>query len=568
MGAIPERELDRILDAETFLHVFYWREREHPERVFLRQPTGATWKEYTFAEVANQARRMAAALRELGVVPGDRVGIISKNCAHWIIADLAILMSGCVSVPYYPTLSADSLAELVRASDIRALFVGKLDAWDTQASGVPADLPRIAFPHHPGNSRVLNAESWEAVLARTEPLAQVHQPKATDPFTIIYTSGTTGSPKGVVLSYDSPRQIARHERRVPAYGLFGGAAERLFSYLPLNHIAERFATEIVGIQLGSLISFSESLERFAQNLRDVQPTLFFAVPRIWTKMREGITKKIPERYLSVLLRTPLVGRLLRRQLGALLGLGKAKLVISGAAPLAASTLEWFWRLGVPIREVYGMSETGGGVTLTPVKGAIAGTVGPALPGATIRLADETSEVLIRAPWIMTGYFRDPEKTRELMPDGFIRSGDRGRFDAEGNLVIVGRISEAFKGAKGRYVVPTGIEERFAGEPLIEQVMVTGRGLTQPIALICLTEDGKALPRTELQARLSRLRDRVNAALDNYEKLAALVVMEQSFSVENGALTPTLKLRRHAIDARYEPHYERWGETASIVFAEL
>jgi long-chain acyl-CoA synthetase len=565
-GRLDSREIERILSADSFLAIFYHRESAHPERVYLRQPFGKTWKQFTWGQVGEEARRIASALRAKGVGPGDRVGLISKNCAHWIIADLAILMCGAVSVPYYPTLSADSLREVITMSDLKALFVGKLDAWDAQAPGVPPALPMIAFPHYEGNSRVTGAEEWAALVDAHPPMSAPHVPKPSEPFTIIFTSGTTGSPKGVVLTYESPRQIVLNEGREPTYGVLEGAAERILSYLPLNHIAERFGTEVVSITAGSVVSFSESLERFAQNLRDVEPTLFFAVPRIWTKFREGITAKIPEKRLALLLRVPILGGLLRQKLLGALGLGKARLVLSGAAPLAASTFEWFARLGLPIREVYGMSETGGGVTLTALDAPRPGSVGRPLPGATIRLDEETGEVLIGAPWNMTGYFRDEAKTREVMHDGFVHSGDRGRFDDQGNLVIVGRIAEAFKGEKGRYVVPTSVEEHFAGHRLVDQVMVTGRGLPQPLALVCLTEEGQKTPRDELVVPLARLVVELNDVLDTHERLAALVVMKTPFSPDNGLLTPTLKLRRHVVDDRYQHHYESWTAKGPVVFA--
>jgi long-subunit acyl-CoA synthetase (AMP-forming) len=562
---IDPHTVERVLSAGSFLDVFYFRERERATDVFLRQPSGGLWREYTFAQVGDQARRMAAALEGLGVRPGDRVGIISKNCAHWIIADLAILMTGAISVPFYPTLSASSLSEVIRVSGIRVLFAGKLDAWDTQAPGVPDGITRIAFPPYLGNARVTGALEWTTLVETHEPLADAHRPAASEPFTIIYTSGTTGSPKGVVLTYESPRHIVSNEHAAPTFGLFQGSAAQLFSYLPLNHIAERFATEITGILMGSVVSFSESIDRFAHDLRAVQPTLFFAVPRIWTKMREAITAKIPERRLSLLLRVPVLGKLLARALRKAIGLGRAELVISSAAPLPADTLAWFWRLGVPIREVYGMSEVGGGVTVTDADRPCPGTVGKPIPGATIRIDDDTGEVLIRAPWMMTEYFQDAEKTREIMRDGFVHSGDKGRFDGDGNLVITGRITEAFKGAKGRYVLPTGIEARFAGVPGIDQVMVTGRGLPQPLALVCLTADASAKPRGQLEQSLRAAMTAVNPGLDTHERLAGIVVVP-AFTVEDGLLTPTLKLRRHAIDARYESRYQGWEAAGGVVFA--
>jgi long-subunit acyl-CoA synthetase (AMP-forming) len=561
-GQNASSAIDLGRDEDTFLEVFYRREQAHPERVFLRQPFGGVFRELTYAQAGQEARRLAAALRALGHAPGDRVGILSKNCYHWILADLAILMCGCVSVPYYPTLNPEALREVVELSQLKSLFVGKLDSWDDRAPVLSPALLKIAFPHYPGNARVEGCLKWETLRDSHAPLHRAHRPDKDEAFTIIFTSGTTGAPKGVVLPYESPRQVAMQERREPVYEIFQGAAQRLFSYLPLNHIAERFAAEIAAILAGGSISFGESIETFAENLRDVQPTLFFAVPRIWTKMQDGVLARVNATLLARLLRVPFLGTWLKKKLRTLLGLGSARVVVSGAAPLARATLDWFSALGIQIQEVYGMSEAGGGVTFNARGRIRAGTVGRPLPGAEVKIDADSGEVLLRAPWMMREYFRDPAKTAEVVPDGFIHSGDRGHLDAEGNLVLVGRVSEAFKSAKGKYVIPGPIEALFAANPYVEQVLVTGRGLPQPIALLCLGGAAKGVARAKLEASLRATRDELNRSVEKHERVSSLVVLAESFSVENGMLTPTLKLRRHVIDARHEGQYAAWSDATT------
>ncbi len=291
----------------------------------------------------------------------------------------------------------------------------------------------------------------------------------------------------------------------------------------------------------------------------MQPTLFFAVPRIWVKIQEGVLTRIKPQVFNRILRTPLVGELFKRTLRKQLGLGRARVVISGAAPLARATLDWFASIGIIIQEVYGMTEAGGGVTFNARNRVRPGTVGRPIAGADVKLDAETGEVLIKTPWMMTEYFREPQKTAEILRDGYIHSGDRGRFDEEGNLVIVGRVSEAFKSAKGKFVVPTPIEARFLGNAYIEQVVVTGRGLPQPIALLCLAQTARNVDRPALEASLRATLEEVNRQADKHEVIHTLVVVKESFSVDNGLLTPTLKMRRHAIDGRYEQHYADWSE---------
>lgn len=543
--------------APTFMACFRQRVKGHPDRVFMRQAQGAGFVDITFRMAADQALRMAAALAARGVGRGDRVAILSKNCWHWIVADLAIFSLGAVSVPYYPTLSAESLREVIALSDLKAIFIGKLDDYASQASGVPDELIKISFPSYGGQSEPTGCLRWNELIAQHEPLAAPHEPSGDEPFTIIFTSGTTGTPKGVVLTYEAAYRLALAEHERPAYGIFHGNAERVLSYLPLNHVAERVATEITGILAGSEIYFAESIETFAANLRAARPTLFFAVPRIWTKLREGILARLPERWLKRILRVPLLGAAFARVLRKQLGLNDAKLVLSSAAPLSSELHAFFEGLGIHIQEVYGMSEVGGAATIAP-RGALNAGVGQPVPFAEIKLAEGTNEILIRTPWMMTEYFRDPERTAQVLRDGFVCSGDTGRFDEHGNLHVIGRINDNFKTSKGKFVVPAPLELTIASWPVIDQVLVTGRGLAQPIALICLSEQGRKQPRAAIEAELKRALSELNASAAAHERLARIVVIEEPFSLDNGLLTPTLKVRRHSVESRYAPHFETWS----------
>lgn len=530
----------------------------HPEKVFLRQAQGDGFVDITYLRAHDEAQRIAAALAARGVGHGDRVAILSKNCWHWIVADLAILSLGAVSVPYYPTLSADALREVIALSDLKAIFIGKLDNYKAQAAGVPAQLLKIAFPPYGTQPEQQDCLRWNALIAQHQPLAQPHQPKPEEPFTIIFTSGTTGTPKGVVLTYAAPYQLAVLESSQPVYGIFQGHAARLLSYLPLNHVAERFVTEITGILAGSQIYFAESIDSFARNLRATRPTLFFAVPRIWTKLHEGIVGKLPERVLQRILGLPLLGAAFARVLRKQLGLNEARLVLSSAAPLSSDLHAFFGRLGIHIQEVYGMSEVGGAATLSE-RGMPHAGVGRPLPTVEIRIDDSTQEILMRTPWMMTEYFRDPERTATVLRDGFVHSGDTGRFDAQGNLHVIGRVNDTFKTSKGKFVVPAPLELAIGSWPAVDQVLVTGRGLAQPIALICLSEHGLHAERATLEAELTHALAALNQATAPHERIARIVVVHDPFSLENGMLTPTLKVRRHSVEARYAASFETWAE---------
>jgi len=550
-------ETPEMLTAKSFLEIFYEREKLHPTKVYLRQPEGKTWHEFTWFEVGQQARQLVSALREMGLKKGDHIGIMSKNCYQWIVADLAILMGGFVSVPFYPTLPSDELNEVIELSSIKVLFVGKLEQWDEQKSGVPEHVNCIAFPNYKGNSIVDSIHQWDDLLERYEPAQNVHHPESDELFTIIYTSGTTGTPKGVMLTYECINQVMLNERKNPVYGIYQGVSERVLSYLPLNHIAERIISEISAIVAGSEVSFSESLDHFAKNLQSVKPTQFFAVPRIWTKIQQGILSKLSQKKLSVLLKLPIVSTIIKNKVRHGLGLNEVRSAVSGAAPVSAALLQWFQKLDINIQEVYGATELTGGVSYNAVDDITPGTVGKPVPGATIKIDQESDEVLVKAPWTMTGYYNDSKKTTEVFDGDFYRTGDTGRHDAQGNLIITGRIKDTFKTSKGKFILPVPMEHKLAGNFLIEQVVVTGIGLVQPIALVCLSDIANKMTDEELTSEFLTTLDEVNQTLESYAKVSTLVLFREVWAEDSGFFTPTLKLKRHIIDEAFKLKYEEW-----------
>ncbi|MCB0546261.1 MAG: AMP-binding protein [Phaeodactylibacter sp.] len=551
---------------KPFLSYFYKWEKTTPHEVYLRQPFGDTWEEYTWGEVGQMARRLATGLRSLGLPDGAHIGIVSKNCREWIIADLAIMMGGYVSVPFFPTLRSGQIREVLELGDVQALFAGKLEDWEEMKQGVPEGMPIIAFPQYEGNSRVTEGEQWEDFLNRFEPLAESPEPRLDDLFTIIFTSGTTGTPKGVMLTYGKPAELVRMEKEEDLLKLRDGE-NSLISYLPLNHIAERALTEVLSIVYRCQVSFVENLDTFAENLQAIQPTLFFAVPRIWTKFQLGILERMPQSRLNLLLRLPFLSGLVKRKIHHALGLNRARILITAAAPMPDSMKDWYRRLGMNIQEIYGLTETCGGFTMTRAGEDTTGTVGRALKGSEMKIDPETGEVLSRGPWFMDGYYKNPEKTAEVFRDGWFHTGDSGRIDERGFLRLTGRVSEAFKTAKGKFVVPAPIEWKFADNSDIEQICVTGLGLAQPIALVVLSELGRAKERAAIEQSLRETLEAVNQKLANYEKVATLVITRELWSVENGLLTPTLKVKRNELSNRYGLHFERWLTAVETVVWE-
>jgi len=548
MSSVPD-------DALALQRLYFW-ERTAPEQVILTQPVGGgVLREYTWREVLGETRRMAAHLQDLGFPPGSRIAILAKNTAHWLMADFAIWMAGHVSVPLYPTLAAGSVRQILSHSEARLLFVGKLDDWETMKAGVPDSLPCIGLPLAPPN----DFPSWDSIVARTPPIEGSPVRDGDELATIMYTSGTTGVPKGVMHSFATfAWSVGVLRKRAPM-----GPDSRALSYLPLSHVAERTSVEHGLLASSMHVYFAESLETFAADLQRARPTLFFSVPRLWVKFQQGVLAKMPAAKLDRLLKLPVVRGLLGRRILRALGLDQAEFAAGGAAPMPPALLRWYARLGLGIVEVYGMTENCG-VSHSTVPGNLRpGTVGLPYEGIESRIDAATGEIQMRSPGVMLGYYKQPELTAEtITPDGWLRTGDKGELDAEGNLRIIGRVKDLFKTSKGKYVTPAPIEDKLVTHTSIEACCVTGASLGQPVALVMLNLESAqraadAAQRQALEASLQTHLQAINSTLDPHEQLDCLVIVTEAWTVGNDLVTPTFKVKRNRIEAVYSQNFERW-----------
>ena len=387
-----------------------WAEKM-PDREFLCQPVNGEIRTHTFAESEDATRRIAAALLGLGLAPGDKVAILAKNSAEWILADIAIAMAGMISVPIYPTAGPDTISYVIGHAEARAIFIGKLDEPDIVGKVVPSSMVSIAFPYGIDGC----SHDWEALADRFEPLQSLHEPEPAETMSILYTSGSTGKPKGVVMSYG-----AYHYASCAAKNIVDiHPDDRMFSYLPLSHVTERTVTAGPAIYAGARCSFVESLKSFPHDLRTARPTLFLSVPRLWVKFQSGIHSKIPPGKLKILLAIPVVRHIVSKRIRAGMGLDECRSFGSGSAPISPLTLRWYMKVGINIGEGWGMTETSGAsCTNTPFRADLVGTIGAPLPGTEMKVSDE-GELLIRSPGLFT---RILQATRT-----YPRSHDRGRI---------------------------------------------------------------------------------------------------------------------------------------------
>ena len=546
--------------SKLILDHVYAHAAETPDKLYLIQPIGfGEVKDYSWQQVVDQAQRMAAHLQTKGFKPGARIAILSTNCAHFIIAELAIWMSGGTTVAIFPTETAETIRYVLDHCEASLLFIGKLENWDQQRSAVPEGLPCISLPLAPSTGY----ETWDSIIARTAPQTAKAQRAPNDLALICYTSGSTGHPKGVMHSFACITDVG--ERSV-AYlkSIWGNAVEsRVLSYLPLAHVFERAWIECASLVDGTgQIYFCDTQDSFLEDLNRARPNSFISVPRLWQLFQQSVFAKIPPDTLDRLLADPKSGPVVAHQVLQGLGLDQVISASSGSAPIPAELIEWYRRLGLNLLEGYGMTEDFAySFTSTPEFNA-SGCVGIALPGVEARIGED-GEILIKSPGQMLGYYKRPDLNAEVFTsDGFFHTGDKGELQSNGLLRITGRLKEIFKTSKGKFVAPAPIENLLKAHPMIESAMVSGVGQPAPYALVVLstewrTKIDKATSRGQVEVELNRLLTETNNQLASYERLRMIVITPQPWSVENGYLTPTMKIRRNRIESAVAEHLPNW-----------
>jgi long-subunit acyl-CoA synthetase (AMP-forming) len=545
----------------NLLDLVYGHEAATPNTVYLTQPLGNNQVvDYTWAQTMDQARRMATHLKSLNFEPGARIGLLSKNCAHFFMAELAIWMAGYTTVAIFPTEGADTVKYVLEHSGASLLFVGKLDAYAKQKPGVPAGMPCIAFPL----AATSDIESWDAITARTAPMGGRPSRKGDDLAMIIYTSGSTGQPKGVMHSFERFADVAQGiSTRLDNDYLGKGSINRVLSYLPLAHVYERAFVEGYSMANGKMhVFFADSLDTFVQDLNRAKPTIFLSVPRLWLKFMQGVSAKMPPAKLNRLLSIPILNKIVAKKVLTGLGLDQVKVAASGSAPLPPSLIAWYRRLGLNLLEGYGMTEDlAYSHTMSKTKNTV-GYVGIPYEGVQARISD-AGEIQIKSPGQMVGYYKRPDLDAEVFTaDGYFCTGDQGEYSADGQLKITGRLKELFKTGKGKYVAPAPIENKLNAHPMVESSMVSGVGQAASYALVVLAEDVRPKLKdpafkAEVTEQMTTLLKETNKDLADYEKMQMVVIANEPWSIDNGCLTPTLKIKRAKIEAMVEPQVDKW-----------
>ncbi|EOX3348133.1 AMP-binding protein [Vibrio cholerae] len=536
--------------------------QERPNEVYLKQIINRQFVEFTYAEVADKALRLVSALRALGAEPGDKVALISKNCAEWFICDLAMMLGDYISVPIFPTAGSETIDYCLEHSESKILIVGKLD--DSKATthvlAERSNLISISLPY----------PSAAKCQYEFQTLIKQHQPSEERPthfdeklMSIVYTSGTSGQPKGAMLTYGaftwSAQQLINH------IGIEEN--DRLFSYLPLAHITERvyiFGSSIIG---GVLTAFPESLDTFIEDVKMHRPTLFISVPRLWTLFQQRIQDKLPQKKLNILLKIPFVNSLIKRKLADGLGLDQARVLGCGSAPVSPALLEWYRSVGLNITEAWGMTESFAYSTLNyPFRADKIGTVGNAGPGIELKIAGD-EEILVRSKGLFAGYYKNDAATAESFnDDGWLHTGDIGSLDSEGYLTIQGRKKDTFKTAKGKFVAPVPIEKKLFEYSRVEMMCLIGSGLPAPI-LLAVPHNFPHFDRARYERTTQKVIARINSQLESHEQIKGVLMIKDPWSIDNGILTPTLKIKRHVLEKKYHDVGQNWPKGQLVVWEE-
>jgi len=598
-----------VMAGDTIPAVFWNAVQARGPQVWLRQKELGIWRSWTWDQTASAVREIGHGLLALGFAPHETASILSNTNIEWVLSDLAVLSCGGVSNGIYPTDAAAQVHYLCEDSHTTVLFVEDDEQLD-KALEVRAQLPLlrkiVVFDmeglHQLDDPQVMGLEALRA-LGREHLRQHAHALQARaaacrpeDLAILVYTSGTTGKPKGAmhthaglvytVRGYNT--LIARDER------------DECMCFLPLCHIAERMGGEYFSLYTGSVLNFVENPETVPENVREIAPTVFTAVPRVWEKFYSGVMialkeagalqqacyawaigvgQRVAERVLagepvsaSLKLQFHLARVLALNNVRKLIGIHRARFLVTGAAPISPELVRWYLALGVPMLEVWGMTETCGAATGVRPERIKPGSIGPAASYNEVRLDPQTSEILVRGPNVFKGYLNLPEKTAETIDaEGWLHTGDVGVVDDEGFFRITDRMKDIIITAGGKNITPSELENELKFSPYITDAVVIGDRRPYLVVIIMIDQENvekfaqdadvpfsnyASLTRApEVQALIQSEIDRVNQKFARVEQIKKFFLLDTQLTAEDEELTPTMKLKRKLVEKKYAERIE-------------
>ena len=516
-----------------------------PDQIWMRDLVESSSVDYPWGATVAEIDRVAAWL-ESAFGQGERMALLSKNRAHWIMADLAVINSGNVAVPLFTTHAQATAEYILSFTEAKVLFLGETENWSSVKTVLPEGCLLVTLP---GVACDLPHKKWEELVADAPSEQSKYEPHPDDIISLVFTSGTTGLPKGVIQTHATnliPMRRCQYlftQREQP----------RWFSYLPLSHIAERQIVEFSSVNTGGEIWFNESLETLARDLPRCRPHIFFGPPRVWEQLRQSVTAKFggAEALAQALANDPAGVQTL---VTTALGLDQVEYCLTAAAPTPPPLIQWWDDVGVRLCEGFGQTEAMGLIITDPADRRI-GSIGKPAGEVEVKIGDN-DEMLIKAEGCTPGYYNRPEKTAELWQDGWLHTGDKVRIDQDGFIFITGRVKDYFKTIQGKFVAPPPIEGLFAENPHSEQQCLLGRGYSKTVMITVLNEPARQLPKEEIEAAAIATVESINAQIEKHARIGAVIFSQKPWTIENEILTPTMKIRREQIENKFGEKAER------------
>ncbi len=591
-------------DKRTVMQVMEATAQKHGDKPALRHKQGDSWRTTTWAEYRDNVRAAAKSMIQLGLEPGHGVAIIGFNCPQWAVADVAAIYAGGCPAGIYTTNSAEQCKYIAEHADAQIAVVENKEHLD-KFKAIRAQLPKLkAIVMMRGDDSDPMVHGWPEFLKLGESVSdaelqkRIDAQKPDDTCTYIYTSGTTGDPKAVMITHDNLTWTSK-----AALELLGTQeGDRVISYLPFSHIAEQVVSLHGPMSAGLCTAFAESMEKLGDNLKEIRPTMFLGVPRVWEKIQAkmqaigakntGLKKKIgawartqglaggyaEQKGESKPLLYGLADKLVFSKVREALGLDQCRICVTSAAPISKSTLEFFLSLGIPIMEVYGMSECTGPATISLPGKYKTGSVGRIMDGTELKIAPD-GEICMRGRHVFKGYFKNDAATAETVDDeGWLHSGDIGEFDADGFLKITDRKKDLLITAGGENIAPQVLEGRLKAISALSQAVVIGDRQKFLAALITLDEtkledtlrEAGSSARTMSEAAadakvhqwLMSQVDEINKTLARVQTIKKIKVLPAELSIEGGELTPTMKIKRKVVNTKYAADIAAFYEGAA------
>lgn len=527
------------MNVDTLPDLIALRAEQNPDKIWLRDLGEDGSQDYTWGQAHQQISAVGAML-EQRFGHGEAMVVLSRNRAHWVLADLAIIASGNVTASMFTTLPAPTAEYIFQLTEAKVIFVGETSNWDQITTVLPKDILLVALP---GVELEQPHEKWEDILTQYAGQAPEYQAQPDDMISLVFTSGTTGMPKGVIQTHSS--NLIPIRRFTDMFGI--AESPRYFSYLPLSHIAERQIVEFSSIVLGGEIYFNESMDTLARDLPRARPHVFFGPPRVWEQLQQAVISKFGGKdALAAALSQDKAG------IGKLvlegLGLDEVEYCLTAAAPTPPALIHWWDDLGLTLMEGFGQTEAMG-VILSSHEHRRVGSIGKPIGEVQFKVTDE-GELAIKADGCTPGYFKQQDKTAELIRDGWLHTGDKVRVDEDGFIYITGRVKDYFKTIQGKFVAPPPIESAFAVNSHAEQQCLLGRGFSKTVMVLVLTEEAQKSPAQEVEDSILATIREVNDSIEKHARIGAVIISREPWSIENEVLTPTLKIRREKVEERF------------------